>query len=101
MALLVWRQTATVTSLEPAACLTSPHLQCALTTRHGRREAGQCLNLSWERGVYSTVMANRHEVLRVLGSEQTTFLLAPRSRPERQALRGRRQYPPCGVITVL
>ena len=69
---VVWRHTATMTYLEPTAFLAYPHLQGAFTTRHGGG-LGRPLNLSFARGEYSTVLANRQAVLEALGLEQTTL----------------------------
>lgn len=68
----LWRHTATMTYLEPAAFLAYPHVQGAFTTRHGGG-LGQSLNLSFARGERSTVLANRQAVLEALGLAQTTL----------------------------
>ena len=41
---LLWRETVTVTYLEPLVLSTRPRLRCAFTTRHAGR-SGQLLNL--------------------------------------------------------
>ena len=66
---LLWRETATVTYLEPAALSASPALRCAFTTRHAGR-SGQALNLSFDKGEPSEVLANRQRVLQALGLDQ-------------------------------
>jgi len=67
---LLWRETATVTYLEPLALSAHPRLRCAFTTRHAGR-SGQSLNLSFEKGERSAVLARRQHVLQTLGLEQT------------------------------
>lgn len=67
---LLWRQTATVTYLEPLALSAHPRLRCAFTTRHAGR-SGQALNLSFDKGERMTVQAQRQHVLQALGLEQT------------------------------
>jgi YfiH family protein len=67
---LLWRETATVTYLEPFVLATHPHLRCAFTTRHAGR-SGQALNLSFDRGERATVLAHRQRVLQALGLDQT------------------------------
>ena len=49
---LLWRETATVTYLEPVPLISSSALRCAFTTRHAGR-SGQSLNLSFDKGEYS------------------------------------------------
>lgn len=66
---LLWRETATVTYLEPAALSASPALRCAFTTRHAGR-SGQALNLSFAKGEHAEVLANRQRVLQALGLDQ-------------------------------
>ena len=66
---LLWRETATVTYLEPAALSTSSVLRCAFTTRHAGR-SGQGLNLSFDKGDHAEVLANRQRVLQALGLDQ-------------------------------
>src|SRR5215471_13471101 len=66
---LLWRETATVTYLEPVALSSSPALRCAFTTRHAGR-SGQSLNLSFDKGEPSEVLANRQRVLQALGLAQ-------------------------------
>src|SRR5215471_2853178 len=66
---LLWRETATVTYLEPVALSASPALRCAFTTRHAGR-SGQSLNLSFDKGERSEVLANRQRVLQALGLDQ-------------------------------
>lgn len=63
---LLWRETATVTYLEPAALSSSPALCCAFTTRHAGR-SGQALNLSFDKGERCEVLTNRQRVLQALG----------------------------------
>jgi len=67
---LLWRETATVTYLEPVALSAHPGLRCAFTTRHAGRSR-QPLNLSFDQGERSEVLANRQHVLQVLGLDQT------------------------------
>src|SRR5712692_8170952 len=67
---LLWRETATVTYLEPLALSAHPRLRCAFTTRHAGR-SGQSLNLSFETGERSAVLAHRQRVLQALDLEQT------------------------------
>jgi YfiH family protein len=69
---LLWRETATVTYLEPLALSAQPRLRCAFTTRHAGR-SGQSLNLSFEKGERTAVLAHRQHVLQALGLEQTTL----------------------------
>jgi YfiH family protein len=69
---LLWRETATVTYLEPLALSAHPRLRCAFTTRRAGR-SGQSLNLSFEKGERTAVLAHRQHVLQVLGLEQTTL----------------------------
>jgi YfiH family protein len=69
---LLWRETATVTYLEPLALSAHPRLRCAFTTRHAGR-SGQSLNLSFEKGERPAVLAHRQHVLQALGLEQTTL----------------------------
>jgi YfiH family protein len=69
---LLWRETATVTYLEPLALSAHPRLRCAFTTRHAGR-SGQSLNLSFEKGERTAVLAHRQHVLQALGLEQTTL----------------------------
>ena len=66
---LRWRETATVTYLEPLALSSSPALRCAFTTRHAGR-SGQSLNLSFDKGEYAEVLAQRQRVLQTLGLDQ-------------------------------
>ena len=66
---LLWRQTAMVTYLEPAALSAHPDLRCTFTTRHAGR-SGQSLNLSFDKGERSEVMAHRQRVLQAMGLEQ-------------------------------
>jgi YfiH family protein len=67
---LLWRETATVTYLEPVVLSTHPRLRCAFTTRHAGR-SGQSLNLSFDKGEHTAVLAHRQHVLQALGLEQT------------------------------
>jgi YfiH family protein len=69
---LLWRETATATYLEPLALSAHPRLRCAFTTRHAGR-SGQSLNLSFEKGERTAVLAHRQHVLQALGLEQTTL----------------------------
>jgi hypothetical protein len=69
---LLRRETATVTYLEPLALSAHPRLRCAFTTRHAGR-SGQSLNLSFEKGERTAVLAHRRHVLQALGLEQTTL----------------------------
>ncbi len=69
---VLWRETATVTYLEPLALSAQPRLRCAFTTRHAGR-SGQSLNLSFEKGERTAVLAHRQHVLQALGLEQTTL----------------------------
>ena len=69
---LLWRETATVTYLEPLALSAHPRLRCAFTTRHAGR-SGQALNLSFDKGERTAVLAHRQHVLQALGLEQTTL----------------------------
>jgi purine-nucleoside/S-methyl-5'-thioadenosine phosphorylase / adenosine deaminase len=69
---LLWRETATVTYLEPLALSAHPRLRCAFTTRHAGR-SGQSLNLSFDKGERPAVLAHRQHVLQALGLEQTTL----------------------------
>ena len=69
---LLWRETATVTYLEPAALSASAALRCAFTTRHAGR-SGQALNLSFDKGAPAEVRANRQRVLQALGLEQAAL----------------------------
>ena len=66
---LLWRETATVTYLEPVALSSSPALRCAFTTRHAGG-SGQSLNLSFDKGEYAEVLAQRQRVLQALGLDQ-------------------------------
>lgn len=66
---LLWRETATVTYLEPVALSSSRALRCAFTTRHAGR-SGQGLNLSFDQGEPSEVLAHRQRVLQALGLDQ-------------------------------
>ena len=66
---LLWRETATVTYLEPAALTSLPGLRCAFTTRHAGR-SGQSLNLSFDKGERSAVLAHRQRVLQALALDQ-------------------------------
>jgi YfiH family protein len=63
---LLWRETATVTYLEPLALSAHARLRCAFTTRHAGR-SGQSLNLSFDKGERATVLAQRQRVLQALG----------------------------------
>ena len=63
---LLWRETTTVTYLEPLALSAHAGLRCAFTTRHAGR-SGQSLNLSFDKGERTTVQAQRQHVLQVLG----------------------------------
>lgn len=69
---LLWRETAAVTYLEPLALSAHPRLRCAFTTRHAGR-SGQSLNLSFDKGERTAVLAHRQHVLQALGLEQTTL----------------------------
>jgi len=69
---LLWRETATVTYLEPLALSAHSRLRCAFTTRHAGR-SGQSLNLSFDKGERLAVLAHRQHVLQALGLEQTTL----------------------------
>jgi len=69
---LLWRETATVTYLEPLALSAHPRLRCAFTTRHAGR-SGQALNLSLAKGERTAVLAHRQHVLQALGLEKTTL----------------------------
>ena len=69
---LLWRETATVTYLEPLVLSAHPRLRCAFTTRHAGR-SGQSLNLSFDKGERTTVLAHRQHVLQALDLEQTTL----------------------------
>ncbi len=69
---LLWRETATVTYLEPLALHAHPRLRCAFTTRHAGR-SGRSLNLSFEKGERSGVLAHRQCLLQALDLEQTTL----------------------------
>ncbi len=66
---LLWRETATVTYLEPVALSSSPALRCAFTTRHAGR-SGRSLNLSFDKSEYAEVLAQRRCVLQALGLDQ-------------------------------
>src|SRR5262249_44942754 len=66
---LLWRETATVTYLEPRVLSSSPALRCAFTTRHAGR-SGQSLNLSFDKGAYSEVLAHRQRLQHALGLAQ-------------------------------
>lgn len=66
---LLWRETATVTYLEPVALTSLPGLRCAFTTRHAGR-SGQALNLSFDKGERAAVLAHRRQVLQALALEQ-------------------------------
>jgi purine-nucleoside/S-methyl-5'-thioadenosine phosphorylase / adenosine deaminase len=63
---LLWRETATATYLEPRALSAHARLRCAFTTRHAGR-SGQSLNLSFDKGERTTVLAQRQHVLQALG----------------------------------
>ena len=67
---LLWRETAMVTYLEPLVLSAHPRLRCAFTTRHAGR-SGQALNLSFDKGERSVVLAHRQRVLQALELEQT------------------------------
>jgi purine-nucleoside/S-methyl-5'-thioadenosine phosphorylase / adenosine deaminase len=69
---LLWRETAMVTYLEPRLLSVHPRLRCAFTTRHAGR-SGQALNLSFDKGERSAVLAHRQRVLQALDLEQTTL----------------------------
>jgi YfiH family protein len=69
---LLWRETATVTYLEPLVLSAHPRLRCAFTTRRAGR-SGQSLNLSFEKGERPAVLAHRQHVLQALDLEQTTL----------------------------
>jgi len=69
---LLRRETATVTYLEPLALSAHPRLRCAFTTRHAGR-SGQSLNLSFDKGERTAVLAHRQHVLQALELEQTTL----------------------------
>ena len=69
---LLRRETATVTYLEPLALSAHPRLRCAFTTRHAGR-SGQSLNLSFDKGERTAVLAHRQRVLQALDLEQTTL----------------------------
>ena len=69
---LLWRETATVTYLEPLVLSAHPRLRCAFTTRHAGH-SGQSLNLSFDKGERTTVLAQRQHVLQALDLEQTTL----------------------------
>ena len=69
---LLWRETATVTYLEPLVLSAHPRLRCAFTTRHAGR-SGQSLNLSFDKGERTAVLAHRQHVLQALDLEQTTL----------------------------
>ena len=62
---LLWRETTTVTYLEPLALSAYARLRCAFTTRHAGR-SGQSLNLSFDKGERATVLAQRQHVLQAL-----------------------------------
>jgi len=63
---LLWRETSTVTYLEPLALSAHAGLRCAFTTRHAGR-SGKSLNLSFDKGERATVLAQRQHVLQALG----------------------------------
>jgi YfiH family protein len=69
---LLWRETATVSYLEPLVLRAHPRLRCAFTTRHAGR-SGQSLNLSFDKGEHTAVLAHRQHVLQALDLEQTTL----------------------------
>jgi YfiH family protein len=69
---LLRRETATVTYLEPLALSAHLRLRCAFTTRHAGR-SGQLLNLSFDKGERTAVLAHRQHVLQALELEQTTL----------------------------
>ena len=69
---LLWRETTTVTYLEPLGLRAHPRLRCAFTTRHAGR-SGQSLNLSFDKGERTAVLAHRQHVLQALDLEQTTL----------------------------
>ena len=69
---LLWRETATVTYLEPLGLRAHPRLRCAFTTRHAGR-SGQSLNLSFDKGERTAVLAHRQHMLQALHLEQTTL----------------------------
>jgi polyphenol oxidase len=69
---LLWRETATVTYLEPLVLSAHPRLRCAFTTRHAGR-SGQSLNLSFDKGERTAVLAHWQHVLQALDLEQTTL----------------------------
>jgi YfiH family protein len=69
---LLWCETATVTYLEPLVLSAHPRLRCAFTTRHAGR-SGQSLNLSFDKGERTAVLAHRQHVLQALDLEQTTL----------------------------
>ena len=69
---LLWREMAMVTYLEPRLLSAHPRLRCAFTTRHAGR-SGQALNLSFDKGERSAVLAHRQRVLQALDLEQTTL----------------------------
>lgn len=69
---LLRRETATVTYLEPLGLSAYPRLRCAFTTRHAGR-SGQSLNLSFDKGERTAVLAHRQQVLQALDLGQTTL----------------------------
>jgi YfiH family protein len=69
---LLWRESATVTYLEPLVLRAHPRLRCVFTTRHAGR-SGQSLNLSFDKGERPAVLAHRQHVLQALDLEQTTL----------------------------
>jgi hypothetical protein len=92
---LLWRETATATYLEPLALSAHPRLRCAFTTRHAGR-SGQSLNLSFEKGERTAVLAHRQHVLQALGLEQTTYVPYARYTATRYASS---MQPCCGAVT--
>lgn len=63
---LLWRETDTVTYLEPTALQGHPWLRGAFTTRHAGC-SGQALNLGFNQGETHAVLAHRQGLLQALG----------------------------------
>jgi hypothetical protein len=66
----LWRETAAASYLTPAMLPGQSRLQCAFTLRHGGR-SGRDLNLSFDLGERSAVLANSQHVLQALGLSPT------------------------------
>ena len=70
--MFLWQEHADVTTLEPATLPGNPPVRCCFTTRHAGT-TGRPLNLSFDLGARPEVLAQRQQVLRTLGVEQSTL----------------------------